>query len=274
MCSAVSLRIRVKGSTPPAGGRGARALQRPTVRARPARRRAAAPVRAERVRRRLARRRGRDFIAAMKSTTLRRVMRPLRPEPLTAARSTRYSAASRRTAGDNRISPRGAALRGSRQGASDEPFADWAACIAPLRRSSTAASRRTSPAAEPRPSTAGAGAEAAGRAGAGAGAGAAAAWRRAAARSLPRRSRSPRGPCRLRPSFRPARRIFVITPATSDGTSIETLSVSTSNRISSTATVSPTFLCQFATVPSATVSPSCGINTSIGASSVLCETWS
>ena len=68
-------------------------------------------------------------------------------------------------------------------------------------------------------------------------------------------------------------RIFVITPASSDGTSIETLSVSTSNRISSTATVSPTFLCQFATVPSATVSPSCGINTFIGASSVLVETW-
>src|SRR5690606_1302464 len=45
--------------------------------------------------------------------------------------------------------------------------------------------------------------------------------------------------------------------------SIETLSVSTSSRISSAATVSPTFLCQLATVPSATVSPSCGISTFI-----------
>jgi len=44
-------------------------------------------------------------------------------------------------------------------------------------------------------------------------------------------------------------------PATSDGTSVATLSVSISSNNSSTVTLSPSFLCQAATVPSSTVSP-------------------
>src|SRR5690606_32629537 len=58
-------------------------------------------------------------------------------------------------------------------------------------------------------------------------------------------------------------RIFVSVPVLGAGISIETLSVSTSRRISSASTRSPTCLCQVETVPSVTVSPSCGINTSI-----------
>src|SRR5688572_23906009 len=58
-------------------------------------------------------------------------------------------------------------------------------------------------------------------------------------------------------------RISVITPAIGAGISIDTLSVSMSRMISSAATVSPAFLCQLATVPSVTVSPSCGISTFI-----------
>ena len=51
-------------------------------------------------------------------------------------------------------------------------------------------------------------------------------------------------------------RISVSTPATGDGTSESTLSVDTSNRISSSATESPTALNQRVMVPSVTVSPS------------------
>ena len=55
----------------------------------------------------------------------------------------------------------------------------------------------------------------------------------------------------------------VIVPATGDGTSESTLSVDTSKRTSSTAIVSPTFLNHLVMVPSVTVSPSCGITTSV-----------
>ena len=48
-------------------------------------------------------------------------------------------------------------------------------------------------------------------------------------------------------------------PATGDGISVSTLSVETSRRASSTATLSPTFLSQRVTVPSVTLSPSAGI---------------
>src|SRR5262249_22556795 len=58
-------------------------------------------------------------------------------------------------------------------------------------------------------------------------------------------------------------RIAFTTPATIEGTSVVTLSVSTSKSGSSAFTVSPTFLYQFATVPSVTVSPSWGMITSI-----------
>src|SRR5262245_51763622 len=58
-------------------------------------------------------------------------------------------------------------------------------------------------------------------------------------------------------------RIAFTTPATIEGTSVVTLSVSTSNSGSSAFTVSPTFLYQLATVPSVTVSPSWGMITSI-----------
>ena len=53
-------------------------------------------------------------------------------------------------------------------------------------------------------------------------------------------------------------RISVITPAAGAGTSTETLSVSSSQSISSCATLSPTFLNQVATVASATLSPRVG----------------
>ena len=53
------------------------------------------------------------------------------------------------------------------------------------------------------------------------------------------------------------------TPATGEGTSRETLSVSNSHRISSTATASPTFLNQVATVASVTLSPRAGTRTSV-----------
>ena len=57
--------------------------------------------------------------------------------------------------------------------------------------------------------------------------------------------------------------ISVSVPAAIDGTSIDTLSVSISNRLSPGFTVSPAALNHFVILPSATVSPSCGINTSI-----------
>ena len=57
-------------------------------------------------------------------------------------------------------------------------------------------------------------------------------------------------------------RISVRTPAIGDGTSVSTLSVETSNKGSSAATVSPTFLNQRVIVPSVTVSPSWGSVTS------------
>src|SRR5204863_5700768 len=54
-------------------------------------------------------------------------------------------------------------------------------------------------------------------------------------------------------------RISVIVPAIGDGTSESTLSVDTSNNVSSSATASPTFLNQRVIVPLVTVSPSWGI---------------
>ena len=59
--------------------------------------------------------------------------------------------------------------------------------------------------------------------------------------------------------------IAVITPATGEGISVSTLSVETSNRASSTATVSPTCFNQRVTVPSVTDSPSAGIVTTVPA---------
>ena len=64
-------------------------------------------------------------------------------------------------------------------------------------------------------------------------------------------------------------RISASTPAVVDGTSIDTLSVSISNRLSPGSTASPADLNHFVILPSATVSPSCGINTSMRAPS----TW-
>src|SRR5262245_28371321 len=57
--------------------------------------------------------------------------------------------------------------------------------------------------------------------------------------------------------------IALSTPAEVAGTSIEVLSVSISNRFSPGFTVSPADLNHFVILPSATVSPSCGIRTSI-----------
>src|SRR4030095_3722813 len=61
-------------------------------------------------------------------------------------------------------------------------------------------------------------------------------------------------------------RISASTPTVVDGTSIETLSVSISNKLSPGLTASPADLNHFVILPSATVSPSCGIKTSIGSS--------
>src|SRR5580692_2077631 len=58
-------------------------------------------------------------------------------------------------------------------------------------------------------------------------------------------------------------RISASTPVVVDGTSIETLSVSISNRLSPGLTGSPADLNHLVIFPSATVSPSCGIRTSI-----------
>ena len=60
-------------------------------------------------------------------------------------------------------------------------------------------------------------------------------------------------------------RISVSTPAVIDGTSIDTLSVSISNRLSPGFTASPADLNHLVILPSATVSPSCGISTSMDA---------
>src|ERR1700733_1467893 len=57
--------------------------------------------------------------------------------------------------------------------------------------------------------------------------------------------------------------ISLSTPASIAGTSIDTLSVSISNRLSPGLTASPADLNHFVILPSATVSPSCGIRTSI-----------
>jgi hypothetical protein len=57
-------------------------------------------------------------------------------------------------------------------------------------------------------------------------------------------------------------RISARTPPAGEGTSESTLSVETSKRGSSRAMVSPTAFNHFVTVPSVTVSPSCGITTS------------
>src|SRR5262249_40568561 len=58
-------------------------------------------------------------------------------------------------------------------------------------------------------------------------------------------------------------RISASTPAAIAGTSIDTLSVSISNRLSPGLMASPTALNQVEILPSATVSPSCGISTSM-----------
>src|SRR5215472_605817 len=58
-------------------------------------------------------------------------------------------------------------------------------------------------------------------------------------------------------------RISASTPAVVDGTSIDTLSVSISNRLSPGLMASPADLNHCVILPSATVSPSCGISTSI-----------
>src|SRR6516165_8975270 len=59
--------------------------------------------------------------------------------------------------------------------------------------------------------------------------------------------------------------ISVSTPAAIAGTSIEVLSVSISNRLSPGLTASPAALNHLVILPSATVSPSCGIKISISA---------
>src|SRR5262249_38287301 len=61
-------------------------------------------------------------------------------------------------------------------------------------------------------------------------------------------------------------RISASTPAVVDGTSIDTLSVSISNKLSPGLIASPADLNHLVILPSATVSPSCGISTSMACS--------
>ena len=67
-----------------------------------------------------------------------------------------------------------------------------------------------------------------------------------------------------------ATRISASTPAEVEGTSIDTLSVSISNRLSPGLIASPADLNHCVILPSATVSPSCGISTSIYAFPISC----
>src|SRR5262249_38786672 len=69
------------------------------------------------------------------------------------------------------------------------------------------------------------------------------------------------GPSGAPPPPRPRR--SARRPAVVDGPSIDTLSVSISNKLSPGLTASPADLNHCVILPSATVSPSCGINTSI-----------
>jgi hypothetical protein len=68
-----------------------------------------------------------------------------------------------------------------------------------------------------------------------------------------------------------ATRISASTPAEVEGTSIDTLSVSISNRLSPGLIASPADLNHCVILPSATVSPSCGISTSIYSFPVSCR---
>ena len=63
-------------------------------------------------------------------------------------------------------------------------------------------------------------------------------------------------------------RISASTPVVVDGTSIDTLSVSISNRLSPGLTVAPAATNHLVILPSATVSPSCGISTSMARSTL------
>ena len=58
-------------------------------------------------------------------------------------------------------------------------------------------------------------------------------------------------------------RISLKIPDAGDGISVSTLSVEISKRGSSLSTRSPTFLCHLVTVPSAMLSPICGMMTSV-----------
>src|SRR5918997_5612874 len=203
-----------------------------------------------------------------------RVMRPPGPVPLMAAGSRLFSLINRRTTGDSRRLPFVVGApppvgAGAGAGAWDGPGAGcWAAGagVAGWAGPSAAVAWLSLPsgAGAAWGSGAGDGASAAGASstGASAAAGASSAGASASAGASP----PPAGASPTRASTAPtstvspsSTRISDSVPLTGDGTSESTLSVETSKRGSSSATVSPTCLNHLVIVPSVTVSPSCGI---------------
>src|SRR5262245_1704262 len=185
---------------------------------------------------------------ANSASTSSATMRPRGPDGEIAARSMPDSAASRRASGVTTVPPGSLAgpklrsgVRTSRNGSS-------------LMGASVAAG--VGEGAEGGLGAAGASLRgaAAGAAAAGAGAAAVAPSPDTTATTAPTGTTSPSWT-----------RISVSTPAEVAGTSIEVLSVSISNRLSPGATASPVVLNHLVILPSATVSPSCGIRMSIGA---------
>src|SRR5271169_1315104 len=172
----------------------------------------------------------------------RAMMRPCGPEPRRRERSMPASLASRRANGVTKAPPGSFAgpklrsgVRTSKNGSSLIGCAGWRGC----------------------------GAGAAGFAGAAFGGAAAAGGLEGELAATPE-------PSAMTPTTAPtgaispaATRISLKVPVVVDGTSIDTLSVSISNRLSPGFTGSPADLNHLVILPSATVSPSCGISTSI-----------
>jgi hypothetical protein len=224
-----------------------------------------------------------DRCSSIRPRTSDRVILPPSPVPLISDGSRPFSSRRRRTTGERiRLSPpdpfappaAGVVATGTRGGA-DGAVGVGAGGVRGAWGAAAATGAGATGAGATGAGAAGAGATGAGAgacgtsggvgatgAGAASGAGAAAgAWAvsgpgavapsATTARTVPTSTVSPSGT-----------RISVSTPPAGEGTSESTLSVDTSKRGSSRSMVSPTAFNHFVTVPSVTVSPSCGITTS------------
>ncbi len=185
----------------------------------------------------------------------RATMRPCGPEPRMRARSIPASPASRRASGVTVMPPGRRAgpklrsgVRTSKNGSSL------------IGRVSSRFASRFSSRLSWRAGATGAGGGAAGAAGFAIGAVAAGGLAAAPDPSAITATTAPTGA-----TSPAATRISRSTPVVVEGTSIETLSVSISNRLSPGCTGSPADLNHLVILPSATVSPSCGIRTSMAA---------